>query len=145
MKKPSEIECLADDSESLTCDSQYDADARILNFLRTDDLETSDSGVSHLSCPLVDLFDLASEIGVTLQADFCRGLTADFAGIDSLLGGFAAFSLSFPESSRTLTLLLILEVLPLKKTSDNPMRKKKMRYNKDIKNDCTFVQLYNNR
>jgi hypothetical protein len=46
LKKPSEIECLAADSESLICVSQYDAEDKTLNFFLIVDLETSETGVS---------------------------------------------------------------------------------------------------
>jgi len=45
LKKPSEIECLAADSESLICESQYDAEDKTLNFFLVV-LETSETGVS---------------------------------------------------------------------------------------------------
>lgn len=109
LKNPSETVCWAADSESLICDSQYDADDRTLNFLRFDNLETSESGVWLLS----DLFALASEIGVIMPTDLGTGLVVDLEGIESLLGGFP--DLSFPETSSTLTLLLTVDAsLPLK-------------------------------
>ena len=116
LKNPSEIVCLAADSESLICDSQYDADDRTLNFLLFEDLETSETGVSFFGWPLTDLFALASEIGLIVPTDLGTGLTVDLTGIESLLGGFP--NLSFPERSRTLALLLTLDAgLPLKDTS----------------------------
>ena len=107
LKKPREIVCLASDSESLIWDSQYDADDRTLNFLLLDDLETPETGVSFFPRLLAGVFALASEIGVILPTDFGTVLTGDLAGIESLLGGLADFS--FPESSRTPTLLLTLD------------------------------------
>lgn len=104
MKKPSEIECLAAASESLICCSQYDADNRTLNFLRLDDLGTSESGVSLFAWVLADLRARASDIGVMLLTSLVVLLAFDFAGTESLLGGFAGLSL--PERSRTPTLLL---------------------------------------
>ena len=98
------MECFAADSDSLICDSQYDAEDRMLNFLRLDDLETSETGVSLFPWLLTDFFTLASAKGVMLPIVF---------GTDNLLGGFA--DLSLPESSRTLTLLLTLDTgFPLK-------------------------------
>lgn len=108
LKKPSEIECLAADSETLIWDNQYEALDSILNFIRLDDLEMSDMGVSLLPWPLADLLlVLVSEIGVMLPDSFGPGVADDLAGIESLLGGLA--DLSLPERSRTPTLLLTLE------------------------------------
>lgn len=114
MKNPSETECLAADSDSLICESQYDADDRALNLFRLDALETSDRGVSLLPCALTDRLALVSEIGVMLPTAFGTEPTVDLAGTESLLGGLPAFSL--PDRSRTLTLLLVgASVLPLEK------------------------------
>lgn len=114
MKNPSEIECLAASSEYLICDTQYEADDRILYFFRLDDLETSETGVSDFPWLVADLVTLASEMGVMLPTSFDAGVAADLAGIESLLGGLAGLSL--PERSRTPTLLLTLDAgLPLKK------------------------------
>ena len=122
LKNPSEIVCLAADSESLICDSQYDADDRTLNFLLFDDLETSKTGVSFFVWLLTDLFARASEIGEIVPTDLGTGLTLDLTGIESLLGGFP--NLSFPERSRTLTLLLTLDAgLPLKDISQEHISK----------------------
>lgn len=80
------------------------------NFLRLDDKETSETG--DFPWLAADLFTLASEIGVILPTDLGAVLTEDLEGTDSLLGGFADFSL--PEKSRTATLLLTFDVgLPL--------------------------------
>ena len=97
------------DSESLIRDNQYDARVRLLYFLLRDDFETTESGVSLFP---VDLFALASDMGVVFPTDLGAGLAVDFAGMDSRLGGFADFSL--PERSSTPTLLLTLDaILPL--------------------------------
>lgn len=102
LKKPSEIVCLAAHSESLICDSQYDADDKILNFFLLDDFGTSETGVSFFPQIRTELLALASEIGVISPTIFGTGLTVDLAGIESLLGGLPDFSLL--ERSRTLTL-----------------------------------------
>lgn len=113
LKKPSEIECLATDSEYLIWFSQYDAEDRTLNFFRLDDREISERGVSLFRWVIDNLLALVSEIGVMLPTDFGAELTVDLAGMESLLGGLADFSLA--ERSRTLTLLLTVDVdLPLK-------------------------------
>lgn len=113
LKKPSEIECLAADSESLIWDIQYDADDKTLNFFRIVVLETLETGVSLFPWPVAELLTLASEIGVMLPASFGTGRTVDLAGMESLLGGLT--DLSLLERSRTPTLLLTLAVeIPLK-------------------------------
>jgi len=45
LKNPSEIECLAADSDSLIWFSQYEEEDRRLNFIRPGVLELSDAGV----------------------------------------------------------------------------------------------------
>lgn len=52
------------------------------------------------------MLDLA-ELGVVVGLLVVRGVEIGFVGIESLLGGFVEDGLSFPESSRTLTLLVI--------------------------------------
>lgn len=61
-----------------------------------------DTGVTFFGMP-----DLA-EIGVVVVGLLVvRGVETGLVGMESLLGGFVEDALSFPESSRTLTLLVI--------------------------------------
>lgn len=114
LKNPSEMECLLADSESLIWLNQYEAEDKRLNFTRPDDLKMSETGVLILvwgPCPLPDLLDLVSEIGVMLPTSFELGVADPLTGMESLLGGLALEDLSLPEKSRTPTLLLTFGVL----------------------------------
>lgn len=50
----------------------------------------------------LDLFVLASDVGVVLLASLVAGVVVDLVGMEYLLGGFADLSLA--DRSRTLTL-----------------------------------------
>lgn len=118
LKKPSEIECLAADSESLIWFNQYEAEVRRFNLVRVDVLEMSEIGVLLLPWPKAFLPVVVSVIGIMLPPSLGLEVAGVLAGIESLLGGLALPDLSLPEKSRTLTLLLTLEaptLLPLKR------------------------------
>jgi hypothetical protein len=48
LKNPSEMLCLAADSDSLIWFNQYEAEDKRLNFIRADDLKISETGVGIL-------------------------------------------------------------------------------------------------
>lgn len=117
LKNPSEMECLAADSDSLIWFNQYEAEDMRLNFIRLEVLKISETGVWLLlggPWPLPDLLVLVSEVGVMLPAIFGLGVVDPLVGMESLLGGLALEDLSLLEKSRTPTLLLTLVPLKMK-------------------------------
>lgn len=66
-----------------------------------------------------------------LPTDFGAELTVDLAGMESLLGGLADFSLA--ERSRTLTLLLRVDV-------DLPLKNKQRRHPECTESNAFFLK-----
>jgi hypothetical protein len=69
-------------------------------------LEIVEPGILESGVSLFSMLDLA-EVGVVMGLFEVRGVDIGFVGIESLLGGLVEDGLSLPESSRTLTLLVI--------------------------------------